>query len=84
MGNCWELLVELFPSVSEQIKKQLTPYQNKTLLKRFEAKPYLEQGEKAQLAMSLNISETKIAQWFHHKRKMKRKKGLLGKHKYLE
>ena len=72
------------PSVSEQKQKRLTRYQRETVLKRFQANPYLKPGEKTQLARSLNISETKLEQWFSNKRKMKRKKGLLCKYKYVQ
>ena len=72
------------PSGSEKTQKYLTPDQKETLVKRFQAKPYLEQGEKRQLASSLNISEAKLAQWFHNKRKLKGKKGLLCKCNYLQ
>ena len=77
------VLMEM-PLLSEPKIKRLTCYQRETLVKRFEDKPYLEQEEKPQLARSLNISETKLAQWFLNKRKIARKKGLLCKYKYLQ
>lgn len=86
---CMELgesVVIKMPSILEQASKQLTIYQKETLVERFKANPYLEPGERHQLAKSLNISEKKIAKWFERRRHMKRKKGLLQKFtcKYLE
>ena len=46
-------------------------------MKNFQDKPYLERGRKRELAMSLNISEKRIADWFHHRRQTKRQAGLL-------
>ena len=60
--------------------KLLTPDQKQVLLKRLEAKPYLEPGEKHQLAESLNMSDKRITSWFRDKRFTRRKKGLLCKY----
>ena len=62
--------------------KKLTPHQEETLVKKFQGKLYLEPEEKSQLAISLGISERKIAEWFRNKR-MKRKKEMLCKYKHL-
>ena len=59
--------------------KYLTPDQTKTLRKRFQNKPYLEKGEKYQLANSLNISAKKIEKWFLDRRARRRHAGLLAK-----
>ena len=86
---CTELgkivLIEM-PSILEEASKRFTIYQKETLEERYQANPYLEQGEKHQLARLLNISERKIAKWFERRRQMKSKKGLLRKFtcKYLE
>ena len=75
----WRIALIELSSVLERARKQLTPYQLNTLLKRFQAKPFLEQGEKSQLARSLNISEATIAQWFQNRRKKKRRTEMLCK-----
>ena len=72
------------PSILGQKYEWLTPHQRETLEKRFQADPYVERGEKPQLAMSLNISEAKISVWFVRRRNKEREKGLLGKYKYLQ
>ena len=77
-----ELLLKNLLSVSEQAIKQLTPNQYKTLVKKFQAKPYLGQGEKSHLAKLLNISEIKITRWFHRRRYINQKMGLLRKYKH--
>ena len=61
-------------------RKPLTPYQTQVLVKRLEAKPYLEPGEKHQLAMSLNMSDKRIANWFRYARSKRRKKEPLCKY----
>ena len=66
-----------------QTKKQLTPYQKETLLKSYQAKPYLKREERDQLVNLLNVSSAKIKIWFYHKRTAEREKGLLCKCKYL-
>ena len=61
-------------------KKNVTPYQKQLLVKRFQANPYLELGEKHQLAESLNMSEESIVSWFSVRRYYTKKKGLLRKY----
>ena len=48
-------------------------------MERFQSKPYLEKGEKHQLAKSLNTSELRIEKWFNNRRSQRRKAGLLTK-----
>ena len=60
-----------------KVKKYMTPYQAQTLLRRYEAKPYLELGESHQLAQSLNISEVRIRHWFIERRSGQKKRGKL-------
>ena len=43
----------------------------------FETKPYLKKGDKQHLAKLLNVSEARISNWFHNRRKKERKEGLL-------
>ena len=61
-------------------RKVLTPYQKQVLVKRFQAKPYLEPGEKHQLAESLNMSDESVVRWFNTRRRSTKKKGLLRKY----
>ena len=81
-----KIVLTEMPSLLEQRRMRLTIYQKESLVERFQTNPYLEQGEKHQLARSLNISERKIEKWFDRRRLMKRKKGLLSKFscKYLQ
>ena len=58
-------------------KKYMTPYQAQTLLRRYETNPYLELGERHQLAQSLNISEERITEWFVQRRSWQRRSGML-------
>ena len=60
-------------------KKHLTPSQAETLMKRFQRKPYLDKGEKHQLANLLNVSGKKIEKWFVDKRAQARRAGSLAK-----
>ena len=59
--------------------KYLTPDQTQTLKKRFKEKPYLDKGEKCQLANLLQTTEKKIAKWFGDRRSQRRQAGLLAK-----
>ena len=59
--------------------KYLTPGQTQILMKKFQNKPYLDKGEKHQLASLLNVSEKKIEKWFIDKRAQGRQAGLLDK-----
>ena len=68
------------PSIIGYKKKRLTPHQERTLVKRFQANPHLKGGEKHQLATSINISAAKIAQWLYNKRHTRKEKGLLRKY----
>ena len=61
-------------------RKVWTPDQKQVLMKRFQAKPYLEPGEKYQLAESLNTSDESIVNWFYVTRCKRRQKGLLRKY----
>ena len=45
-------------------RKDMTPYEELVLMKRFPAKPYLKEGEKLQLAVSLNISNERYVRCF--------------------
>ena len=58
-------------------KKFMTQYQTQTLLRRYEANPYLELEERHQLAQSLNITGERIRLWFVHRRYKQRKSGTL-------
>ena len=59
--------------------KYLTPSQTQTLMKRFQNKPYLDKGEKHELANLLKISEKKLEKWFIDRRPQKKQRGLLVK-----
>ena len=61
-------------------RKVVTPYQKQVLVKRFQAKPYLERGEKHQLAESLNMSDESIVSWFDVRRRSTKRKRLLRKY----
>ena len=73
------LLTEIISTLGKKLKL-LTPNQKQVLVRRLEAKPYLELGEINQLAESLNMSNKKIAKWFGDARFRRRKKGLLCKY----
>ena len=60
-------------------RKLMTPYQEQILMKKFQEEAHLDKEGKNQLAMSLNISQKKCADWFLH---MRRKE--LSKEKILE
>ena len=55
----------------------MTEYQSQMLMKRFQANPYLNGEEKRQLAKSLNVSGTKIRNWFDYQRKKLKAKNML-------
>ena len=57
-----------------------TEKQKQVLMKWFEAKPYLELGEKHQLAELLNISDEKISRWFRGALFRKRRKNISCKY----
>ena len=57
----------------------MTTYQTQTLMNMFQDKPYLERGEKHQLARLLNISAGRIQKWYNNMRSKRRKAGLPGK-----
>ena len=54
----------------------MTAYQRKTLMKTFQAKPYVGKDEKHLLAKSLNVSKKRIMKWFEKRRYLLRRKGL--------
>ena len=60
-------------------KKRMTEYQTQTLMKYFQANPYMEIEEKHQLARSFNISANAIARWFRHMRHKKKVEVLISK-----
>ena len=60
-------------------KKHLSTSQAETLMKRFQKNPYLDKGEKQQLANLLNTSGKKIEKWFLDKRAQARQAGSLAK-----
>ena len=74
------LITEII-STSEKRLKTLAQNQKQVLVKRLEGKPYLEPGEKYQLAESLNMSVERISSWFRNSRFRRRKKELLCKYK---
>ena len=46
--------------------KNLTPYQKETLMKRLKAMTTLKKEEKCELAVLLNITQRRVADWFRH------------------
>ena len=76
------VLIHVHEKISNLGKKRydLTPYQEQVLVKRFQVNPYLEPGEKNELAPLLNMSIKSIVQWFRVRRYYTRKKGLLRKY----
>ena len=72
------LIIKRFSTIGKT-RQYFTPYQQQILVKRFQAKPYLEPGEKHQLARSLNTSDKRIRHWFKYRRCVRRKQGLLCK-----
>ena len=66
-------------STSGRTRENFTPSQKQLLVRRFQAKPYLEPGEKEKLAKSLNCSAKRVESWFVDTRWSKRKQGLLCK-----
>ena len=59
--------------------KNLTPNEIQALMKIFQNKPYLDKGEKHELANLLNRSEKRIDNWFIERRAQARQAGLLAK-----
>ena len=75
--NLRSILIKYTSSNLGKAKRNFTPCQIQILAKRFEAKPYLEPGEKHKLAKSLNTSDKRIEEWFRYTRSRRRKQGLL-------
>ena len=71
--------MEIISTLGTQ-RKRLTPYRKQVLVKRLEANPYLEPGEKHQLAESLNMSVNRIASWFRQTRSNRKRKEVLCKY----
>ena len=59
-------MTKIFPILGKITN--LTSRQEQTLMKKFQAKPYLETKEKYELAKLLNISKERIATWFISRR----------------
>ena len=68
-------------SPSFKVTKHLTKDQEQTLIKIFQAKPYLEREERHQLARLLNITESRISRWYGKRRQLTKQAGLLNKAK---
>ena len=64
------------PLTSIKGNKRMTPYQKQTLMKWYEAEPYLKREDRRNLAQSLKISEDMIRYWFIDRRKMQRRMGI--------
>ena len=47
----------------------LKRYQREILVKRFQGNPYPQEEEKHQISRLINISRSRIEQWFNTKRK---------------
>ena len=56
----------------------MTRYQTLTLMRRFQDKPYPNKQEINHLAISLNISEKKIKEWYANRRQQGRKTDLVA------
>ena len=67
-------------TLGEKITKEykyMSPYQTQVLLKRYQAKPYLEKEEGCQLAQSLGISQKRIRHWFSMRRYRNKRNAIL-------
>ena len=64
---------ETFPN-SEKTRKYLTIYQRQILEKRFQINPYLQKQEGHQLSTLLNVTKSRIEQWFISKRRHTKRK----------
>ena len=60
----------------------LTETQKTTLMERFQANEYLTKEEKHELAMSLNITEGKIANWYTRRRRKNVAEGVLSQSEF--
>ena len=68
-------LTLLFQNVGKKWKR-LTKYQKEVLKSRFQAKPYLDKGERPHFAKLLNIGEPTVQMWFATKRCIRKRKGI--------
>ena len=56
--------------------KRVTDCQRKILMERFQANAYLTKEEKRQLAITLNMRERTVHNWFRNMRRVKAKEGV--------
>ena len=73
--------MEMSP-ILDRKKRRFTENQKKILMQRFQANKYPTREERRELAMSLNMREKQIANWYIHMRHQKATEGMSSQGEY--